>query len=91
MSDYTEMSDRDLEVANQDLMKQKEQIRAEQLEINQVLTDRARRGVRGIYATKDRPFRGDKKVLKEVPNNVSDTDLLSLQGIHTEEGVSNLG
>jgi len=88
---YHDMSDEELVRANRDFMEQKERIRSEQLKINAVQTDRAQRGVRAVYATKDRPFRKNMQQLIEVPINVSDKDLLALEGIHTEEKVTGLG
>jgi hypothetical protein len=88
---YNHMSDDELVDANLELSEKKEEIRADQLKINQVLTDRAQRGVRGVYATKDRPYRKSLRELIEVPTNVSDRDLLKLKGIHTEEEVKGLG
>lgn len=88
---YHDMSDEELLRANRDFMAQKETIRTEQLKINGVQTDRAQRGVRAVYGTRNRPFRKTTQQLIEVPLNVSDRDLLELEGIHTEEGVTGLG
>lgn len=83
MKKFTDMSDEELELTNEELMREKEVVRGRQLEINLELTNRYEKRVRKVY---QKGMLGRQKLV-EVPYNTMKVDELYVQGIESEERV----
>lgn len=83
MSDFTKMSDEELEEYNQQLMQEKDHIREVQLQINRELTGRYKRGVKKVYQRKGHR----RAVLTEVSYNDRPADEVKLHEIQSGEEV----
>jgi hypothetical protein len=83
MSDFSKMSDEELEEYNHQLMQEKDNIREIQLSLNRELTGRHKRGVKKVYQRKGHR----RAVLTEVSYNDRPADEISVHEIQSGEEV----
>jgi hypothetical protein len=83
MRKFSDMSDVELETHNEELMREKENIRSTQLQLNEELTNRYQRRVRKVY---QKGMLGRQKLV-EIPYNTMAQDSISVEGIDSEEEV----
>lgn len=87
MTNYSGYSNEELEALNQQLSEQKADIRDQQLEINEELTDRALAGYKKVNVV-EKKYGRSKVRLITVPAATEAVDGVPLEGIESEEEVS---